>query len=307
MVEQKLPIITNLHSGIDAILRDKIKQPGGLARQELEDAMFTCGQQLLFDLPEGERIDAHGFAKASTWHQCDHLINLLTNGIDSSRSFSTAPLSVPANDAGLYGAALGTAGGTAYRDGAFIIISDPGKSLAGTKAGDGIKAVLVNPALQSLVPVLREQFDIPILTYDKLGGYLFSIGLIDQERRTEIDQKMEKGMVEIRQMYSDTSLFESSPPVLPVTSEKLFTASNCTISSYNGKDSKMLALKITGNAEVLASAESALRNMGLTDDSINRKSNMLLVMGSRAQEVLRTICTARGENPDVITGRVAGS
>lgn len=104
----------------------------------------TEGSLVLDNLPEITRsVDAHGIAKGD---EINHLLNILINGIDTNRAFFTAPLDIDPDKAAGMGAGLGTGGGTAYKDGVFIIASEPGKEL--TK--DGIKTVLINPMSDDL-------------------------------------------------------------------------------------------------------------------------------------------------------------
>ena len=119
----------------------------------------------LCSLPEsiGSKFDAHGLAKLGVTDQLKQLNNLLTNGIDKTRTFYTAPLVAPKG----VGAGLGTAG-SAYRDGSFIIVADKGKSLV----DDGIKHVIVNDAYYNIIDDLRRKFtDINFVRADKAAEY----------------------------------------------------------------------------------------------------------------------------------------
>ncbi len=112
----------------------------------------------------GSRFDAHGMDKISVPHQLKQLNSLLTNGIDKSRNFFTAPLSCDP----LLGAGLGTAGGHAYRSGSFIVVADKGKGLV----QDGIKHVIVNDAYYNIIDDLAAKFpDIKFVRADKAVDY----------------------------------------------------------------------------------------------------------------------------------------
>ena len=100
------------------------------------------------------RFDAHGLAKTGVSNQLSQLNNLLTKGIDKNRGFFTAPLATAADDAAGIGAGLGTAGGHAYRDGSFIIVSGKDKFLK----SDGIKYVIVNDAYYNIIDDLSKRF-----------------------------------------------------------------------------------------------------------------------------------------------------
>lgn len=124
------------------------------------DAMVYLGS-----LPEriGSKFDAHGLAKESVPAQLKQLNNLLTNGIDKTRTFCTAPLVAPKG----VGAGLGT-GGSAYRDGSFIIVADKGKSLV----DDGIKHVIVNDAYYKIIDDLKRKFpDVNFVRADEAVEY----------------------------------------------------------------------------------------------------------------------------------------
>lgn len=120
----------------------------------------------LNNLPEsiGSKFDAHGLAKISVTDQLRQLNNLLTNGIDKTRNFYTAPLVAPKG----VGSGLGTAGGHAYRDGSFIIVGEKSKLLAES----GIKHVIVNDAYYSIISDLQRKFpDINFVRADKAVEY----------------------------------------------------------------------------------------------------------------------------------------
>lgn len=98
----------------------------------------------------GAKFDAHGLAKVSVTDQLKQLNKLLSKGIDNNKPFYTAPLATR-NDVG---SGLGTAGGHAYRDGSFIIVSDKSKKLC----EDGIKHVIVNDAYYKIINDLQKKF-----------------------------------------------------------------------------------------------------------------------------------------------------
>ena len=124
------------------------------------DAMAYLGQ-----LPEsiGSKFDAHGLAKYSVADQLKQLNTLLTNGIDKSRKFHTAPL---VGKQGV-GAGLGTSG-SAYRDGSFILLGEKSKTLI----ENGIKHVIVNDAYYSIIDDLVAKFpDVSFVRADKVLEY----------------------------------------------------------------------------------------------------------------------------------------
>ena len=111
----------------------------------------------------GSQFDAHGVAKVSVTDQLKQLNELLTKGIERNRNFCTAPLvsKVP-------GVQLGTAGGHAYRDGSFIIVSGKNKTLT----EQGIEHVIVNDAYYNIVDDLTKKFpDVKFVKADVAAEY----------------------------------------------------------------------------------------------------------------------------------------
>lgn len=97
------------------------------------------GGLILDNLPEiSSSIDSHGIAKGN---EMEHLLYFLTNGVDTNRQFDTAPLGKATQSSG---SGLGTASGTSYRDGLFIIASKPGDMILDENGKTNISTVLVN-------------------------------------------------------------------------------------------------------------------------------------------------------------------
>ena len=92
-------------------------------------------------------MDAHGIAKLGTSGNLKSLMMFLQAGI-IPKSVFTAPLFLSKENAGV-GAGFGTSG-TAYRDGDFIIASEPNKKLH----VDGIKYILVAENFADINPKL---------------------------------------------------------------------------------------------------------------------------------------------------------
>ena len=150
-------------------LLDKTKINKGFSESELKDLYkkafpnikvpsdINCDAMVyLNSLPDevGILYDAHGLAKNSVPDQLNQLNELLTKGIDKTKKFFTAPLAVSKEEAAGFGAALGTSGGCALRDGSFIIVSDKSKLLVDS----GIKHVIVNDAYYNIIEDLRRKF-----------------------------------------------------------------------------------------------------------------------------------------------------
>lgn len=97
------------------------------------------GGLILDNLPEiSSSIDSHGIAKGN---EMEHLLYFLINGVDTNRQFDTAPLGKATQSSG---SGLGTASGTSYRDGLFIIASKPGNMILDENGKTNISTVLVN-------------------------------------------------------------------------------------------------------------------------------------------------------------------
>lgn len=144
-------------------------------REERKQGMADINMDLRWnsvDWEIGQRFDAHGLAKMGLSTQLDQLLELLGKGIDPSREFHTAPLEVdPKNTKGA-GAGLGTGGGSAYKNGSFIVLSEIDSSL---KKG-GIKYVAVNDAYYDAVPRLQEVFpNVEFIRADQLPQRLREI------------------------------------------------------------------------------------------------------------------------------------
>lgn len=121
-----------------------------------EGAMVNSAARAGFDesLKEGgNNLAAHGMAKERTLTGAiQNLENLLRNGLDPSRNrgeLHYAPLALATGSAH----AGTTAGGTAYRDGPFILVARPGMEFSGKL--EGVGAILVNEAHTEITDGLR--------------------------------------------------------------------------------------------------------------------------------------------------------
>jgi len=114
---------------------------------------FTTLKEHTMDLDPrlGTQFDAHGLTKGGFGDQVNQLVNLLTEGVDKSHAFHTAPLSMAKENLAGAGAGLGTSGGAAYADGFFMVLSKPGQKIAES----GIHTVLVDEQAASLIPHLQ--------------------------------------------------------------------------------------------------------------------------------------------------------
>ncbi len=104
----------------------------------------------------GRQYQAHGIAKGSATDMMDGLLNLLNNGISSEKTFYTAPFEIRDEDRAGAGAGVGTASGTAYKDGVAVILAEKGAD----DFSNGIKYVLLNDAYltQELVDQFNEAY-----------------------------------------------------------------------------------------------------------------------------------------------------
>lgn len=96
-------------------------------------------------------FDAHGIAKDK---QLENLLALLERGVDKSRPFYTAPFSLPKELRAGMGAALGTAGGTAYKDGVAVVTGGYKESIA----SGGIKHVFLNDLYSKMLDPLKRLY-----------------------------------------------------------------------------------------------------------------------------------------------------
>lgn len=159
------------------------KAHGSSAKQQITNDMFLYANTITIPPETGEKIDAHGIAKGTLQDQVQSLQNILENGFNKENPLHTAPLVIgnPENRIWL-GAGLGTGGGEALRDGAFILISKPGKKLK----EQGIFAILVNPAIEEIIPNLQMAYPKhSFISYDKLGQFLADNSLITQQEARE--------------------------------------------------------------------------------------------------------------------------
>lgn len=129
-------------------------------RMTLGDEMFMVSQGVnpendkTFQVVDGKigiNYDAHGIAKSQ---QLDQLLNLLDNGINKDLDFYTAPFEVPADVRAGLASALGTSGGTAYKDGLAVLTSGYKEKMQDS----GIKHVFINDVFSDLKVLLQEAY-----------------------------------------------------------------------------------------------------------------------------------------------------
>jgi hypothetical protein len=108
----------------------------------------------------GLHFDSHGLSKLD---QLPKLLTLLETGVDPQKTFYTAPFEVSKENAAALGAALGTAGGTAYKDGIAVVTGGFKEKLQ----EKGIKHVFINDVYADLVKPLAELF--PKYQFHKLS------------------------------------------------------------------------------------------------------------------------------------------
>lgn len=147
---------------LDDDLREIVNKSYQSHRPNLSDRMFEISQGILLDgstfqkvnWETGRHFDAHGISKNSLWDQLSSLLALLRNGIDSHRSFHSAPFEIPDEYKRWAGAWLWTSWGTCYKDGLAIVVWWYKKKLL----WDGIKYVLINDIFEDLLPILIQNF-----------------------------------------------------------------------------------------------------------------------------------------------------
>lgn len=141
----------NIHDKVKNYVKEEVKKHRAMGEYGMsffhdDDMLAGVGIKLG---EKGLNFQAHGIAKGNVMGQFEQLDKLLTNGIDPKKTFYSAPLDVPSDMVGLLGAAFGTGGGTAYHDGAFILVAEKGKDFVES----GIRYVIVN---KSMLPMLDE-------------------------------------------------------------------------------------------------------------------------------------------------------
>ena len=159
-----------------------------------------------------QQFQAHGMAKAATLGQAyDDLTGILSNGLDPTRGggrLDTAPLHNRPGG-GLVGA---TAGGHAYRDGAFIIVARPGTTEIRGPADIG--GVLVNDAVAGtgVVEALQRQFPgLAVQNYSNVGGFLNQ--LTASSSQAEIVAKAPPELLQTHQSTTPAAAAAAEPAV----------------------------------------------------------------------------------------------
>jgi hypothetical protein len=183
-VDKKADIETyfseNTRSTKDSKYNPDLSGEGSMALMEQENELLELG---------ADKIQAHGMAKGSIGEQFNDLLNILTNGLDAKRGggmLYTAPL-VISKELISAGAALGTSGGAAYKDGAFIILAKKGVNTI--RNIDDIGGVLINQAvadtLPELISKLKELF--PNLSINSYSNSPTVISEINAKYNAELD------------------------------------------------------------------------------------------------------------------------
>ncbi|MFA5760182.1 MAG: hypothetical protein WC877_00205 [Dehalococcoidales bacterium] len=139
-----------------------LSDPDNYVENEAEGLLL---EQRLKQKSLGLNVDAHGILKGDPLKSLDYF---LTQGIDKSRKFHTAPLTDLSPGSGYLGAA-----GGAYKTGPFTLMSKPGQSLVDKTGKLDIGAVLVNKEQELAIQTLRDQYkDINFVTHDQVEDYL---------------------------------------------------------------------------------------------------------------------------------------
>lgn len=159
--EQALEALTaEEESKLTEEIRKKYNEIGLRKRMVLSDEMFMVSKGVMPETDEvfqtvdgdiGINYDAHGVAKTQ---QLEQLLNLLDNGISKDHDFYTAPFEVPADSRAGLASALGTSGGTAYKDGLAVLTSGYKETLQ----INGIKHVFINDVFGDLKGVLEKRY-----------------------------------------------------------------------------------------------------------------------------------------------------
>lgn len=184
--ESQTQPITSNQSDIEAKkAEEKLKQiwnsiGNGSGRNALEEGWAESFGYLDETLSVGgQNYQAHGMGKSGFAYAIRDLFELLNKGIDPNRGggqLYTGPLAISEENKAA-ASAIGTAGGTAYTDGAFVLVAK--KGVVGIKSINDIGGILVNHGLTDINPEilteLRKAF--PNLVIE---SYKNAKGLVEQ-------------------------------------------------------------------------------------------------------------------------------
>jgi N12 class adenine-specific DNA methylase len=156
----------------------------------------------------GVRFDAHGLSKGTPDSQARQLDSLLSNGVDSSRDFFTAPFEVDKDKKAALAAGLGTAGGTARKNGVAVVTGGYGLSI---KDG-GIVNVFINDAMKELKAAVEAKYgkvyNVHFLSEQKAvlesQAQSAQTPVIDLEEAARLDRE-----------YAQQMAAQQQPPVTP--------------------------------------------------------------------------------------------
>jgi len=223
------PILTNEQSEKRKNIFEKLKvewkklsSKDSKTRADLDDGMLVDWTEA--EKAGGDYIGAHGMGKSSLASALNDLFELMNNGINPVRGngrLDTAPLT---SSTGI--SAGTTAGGVAYRDGAFILLSSNGS----LDSISDIGGIVVNDAVATteVLSLLREAFpNLVIESYSnsaKAVAKLTNIAEIEKGRQEEIDNykttvKSEEDYTE-QDAYNFMSLTEQRLAEGKITREK---------------------------------------------------------------------------------------
>jgi hypothetical protein len=157
----------------------------------------------------GENYQAHGMGKSGFAYAIRDLFELFNKGIDPSRGggqLYTGPLAISEENKAA-ASVIGTAGGTAYTDGAFVLVAK--KGVVGIKSINDIGGILVNHGLTDINPEilteLRKAF--PNLVIE---SYKNAKGLVEQLNKNAERSALEKSGKEAQPQQPTLKSGESS-------------------------------------------------------------------------------------------------
>lgn len=160
----------------------------------------------------GENYQAHGMGKSGFASAIKDLFELFNKGIDPNRGMGrlyTAPLVVSEENKAA-ASAIGTAGGTAYTDGAFVLVAK--KGVVGIRSINDIGGILVNSGLTDINPEilieLRKAF--PNLVIE---NYRNAKGLVEQLNKNSEAAALEEAQPTLEQESAELRPNEEAAPV----------------------------------------------------------------------------------------------
>ncbi|MBP3730317.1 MAG: hypothetical protein J6I40_02460, partial [Mailhella sp.] len=209
--EQVQAALDEARKNFEDLVRARRNANGEYVRSDVTpDNIDDDYRELLYDgrMVDGElgqHYDAHGISKGGITDQFNKLLDILANGFDTSRDLHTAPFEITDEMRAALGAALGTSGGTAYRNGLATFVSR-----YDGKVADGIGVVFIADRAASIIEPLRKAF--PNIRFEKMSDNARVLQEMAQEQQgTQSLQQMlgERGAAAMDQAEEATTRMDN--------------------------------------------------------------------------------------------------